>query len=82
MEGELRNPSGDDRSSTVEGVTELQTPTTTGVFDFPSLDDEDTNDNGNSSTPSRPCRNPRRNSRRNGKKRKRSNDGSNNSNKK
>ena len=40
LEGELKNPSGDDRSSTVAGVTELQTEGTNDVFDFPTSDDD------------------------------------------
>ena len=38
-EGELKNPSGDDRGFNVAGVTELQTEGTSDVFDFPSGDD-------------------------------------------
>ena len=76
MEGELRNPSGDDRSSTVAGATALQTQGTNGVFDFPNSGDGEANNNNNSSTSSSMATTTARRSRR---KRKSDNTGSSNS---
>ena len=39
-ENKLKNPSGDNRSFNVAGVTALQTQGTNGVFDFPTSGDD------------------------------------------